>query len=191
MKLAVALDHLALLLLARRARREPPCDEATLGAHRHDDGVLDVLRLHQAQDLGAEVLRPFRPADAAARDGALAQVHAFELRTVDEDLVCRPWLRQPRNLAGIEFERQPWHAACRRHPGEVVGAQRGANDRQEGTQDAVLVRTHHGLDRAADGLLEQAARRRVPRVAPGASRCSNSRHSARAVRACEASTRSM
>ena len=52
-------------------------DEAALGADRDDHRVLDHLRLHQAEDLGAEVLAPVRPADAAARDLAAAQVDAL------------------------------------------------------------------------------------------------------------------
>jgi hypothetical protein len=31
-------------------------DEAALGADRHDDGVLDLLRLHEAEHFGAEIL---------------------------------------------------------------------------------------------------------------------------------------
>ena len=42
--------------------------EAALGTHRDDQGVLDHLGLHQAQDLSAEVLAAIGPADAAARD---------------------------------------------------------------------------------------------------------------------------
>ena len=44
--------------------------EPALRADRHDHRVLDHLRLHQAEDLGAVVLEPVRPADAAARDRA-------------------------------------------------------------------------------------------------------------------------
>jgi hypothetical protein len=41
--------------------------EAALGADRHDDGVLDLLGLDQAQHLGAEVFAAVRPAQAAPR----------------------------------------------------------------------------------------------------------------------------
>ncbi len=67
--------------------------EAALGADRHDHRVLDLLRLHQAQNLGAEILRPVGPADAAARHLAEAQMHALDPRRIDEDFVERP--RQP------------------------------------------------------------------------------------------------
>ena len=46
--------------------------EAALGANRHDDRVLDHLRLHQAKHLGAEILAPVRPAQATAGDPAAA-----------------------------------------------------------------------------------------------------------------------
>ena len=73
--------------------------EAALGADRHDDGVLDLLRLDQAEHLGAEILRPVGPAQAAARDLAEAQVHAFDARRIDENLVERSWQRQLVDLA--------------------------------------------------------------------------------------------
>jgi hypothetical protein len=51
--------------------------KTTFGADRHDDGVLDLLGLDQTQDFGAEVLAAVRPAQAATRDLATTQVHAF------------------------------------------------------------------------------------------------------------------
>ena len=53
--------------------------EPALGAHRHDHRVLDHLRLHQAQHLGAEILAPVRPAQPAARHLAAAQMDALDL----------------------------------------------------------------------------------------------------------------
>src|SRR6266540_3394105 len=43
-------------------------NESSLRADRHDDDVLHHLRLDEAEDLGAEVLGPVRPAKPAARD---------------------------------------------------------------------------------------------------------------------------
>jgi hypothetical protein len=54
--------------------------EAALGAGRHDHRVLDQLRLHQAEDLGAEIVAPVGPAQAAAGDRAAAQVDALDAR---------------------------------------------------------------------------------------------------------------
>ena len=102
----VARDHLGLERRAVAAARRPLDHEAALGPDRHDDAVLDHLRLHQAEHLGAEVLAPVRPADAAARDLAAAQVHAFDARRVDEDLVRRQRQRHLRHRRRIDLERQ-------------------------------------------------------------------------------------
>ena len=99
----VAADALLQERRAVAGRRRALDDEAALGAHRHDDRVLDHLRLHQAQDLGAEVLPPVGPAQAAARDLAAAQMHALDIGRVDEDLERRPRLRQARDPARVEL----------------------------------------------------------------------------------------
>ena len=103
---AVALDHLGLPGVAIVAGRQPLGDEAALGADRDDHRVLHHLRLHQAQDLGAEVLAPVGEPDAAARDLAAAQMNALDPRRVDEDLVARARQRQERELARLELDRQ-------------------------------------------------------------------------------------
>ena len=51
--------------------------ETALRTERHDHGVLDRLRLHQAQNLGAIVLGPVRPAQPTARDETEAQMHTL------------------------------------------------------------------------------------------------------------------
>ena len=73
-------------------------EEAALGTDRHDDRVLHHLRLDQAQHLGAEILAPIRPAQAAARDRAEAQVHAFDARAAHPDLAVRTRLGQVGHL---------------------------------------------------------------------------------------------
>ena len=84
--------------LAVGGRRRLLQHEAALGPDRHDDGVLDHLRLDEAKHLGAVILRPIGPAQPAARDLAAAQVNAFEARRVDEDLEHRLGLGQPLHL---------------------------------------------------------------------------------------------
>ena len=74
-------------------------DETALGADRHDECVLDVLGLHQAQNLRPEILAPVGPADAAASNIAHAQMHGFDPWAVDEDLELRPGQRQVGNPA--------------------------------------------------------------------------------------------
>ena len=86
-----ALRHAALavdLRVAGRGRRSLD-DEPALGPDRHDDRVLDLLGLDQAEDLGAEVLRPVRPAQPAAGDVAEPQVHPLQPRRVHPDLMRR------------------------------------------------------------------------------------------------------
>ena len=86
--------------------------EAALRADGNDHDVLHHLRLHEAQDLGAEILGPIGPAEPAARDRATAQVNAFEARRIDEDLEHRQRLGQAGHFRRIELERQEACAAC-------------------------------------------------------------------------------
>ena len=92
---------------ASRSRRvgQLLAEEAALGADRHDHGVLHHLRLDQAEHLGAEVVAPVGPAQAAARDRAEPQVHALDPRRVDEDLELRPRLGQVRDRRRLQLER--------------------------------------------------------------------------------------
>ena len=96
------------LLHVRLAVRSGGCalqHEPALRADRHDDDVLHHLRLDEAEHLGAEILRPVGPAQAAARDLAAAQVHALEAHRVHEDLEHRLRVGQPRHLRRVELER--------------------------------------------------------------------------------------
>ncbi len=132
-------------------QRWPLDDESALGPDRHDDGVLDGLRLDQTQDFGAEVVATVRPAQAAAGHRAEPQVHAFDPRRIDEDLVLGARQRQLVDQLGVQFDRQ--HVAG---PGrtlachKVIGAQRRLHQRREGAQDAVGVQTHQGVDVGGD-----------------------------------------
>ena len=161
----VAGDAFLLDVFARTAGGQTLGIEAALGAHRHDDGVLDVLRLHEAQHLGAEIFAAIRPADAATRHVAHAQVHAFDARAVDEDLELRSRQRQVRYGLRVELERHPALAAppSVRPCLIVVSAQRGADHGQVGAQDAVLVEAGHLVERAQDrpGGCARAARSRA------------------------------
>ena len=151
----VALDDLLEQRRAIAAGRWPLDDEASLGADGDDDGVLDRLRLHQPEHLGAEVLAPVRPADAAAGDPAAAQVHGLDARRVDEDLEHRPRLGQVGNEVGIELERQVRLRLAGGVRLEVVRAQHGADDAQEAAQDPVLVEALDGVDLALQPPLER------------------------------------
>ncbi len=73
-------DRLRLKCLASAVGRRALEHESALGADRDDQRVLDHLRLHQAEDLGAEVLAPVRPPQTAAGDLPPTQVDALDPR---------------------------------------------------------------------------------------------------------------
>ena len=118
-------------------------NETALGANRHNDRVLDLLRLDQAQDLGAEILAPVRPADAAARHLAAAQVNALHLRAVDENLGERARRRQVDDLGGIELEGEPRLRLAGRIALVMVGAPGAFDDIEKAADDAVFVQALH------------------------------------------------
>ena len=64
-----------------------------------------LLRLDEAKHFRAVVLSAVRPAQAAARDLAAAQVDALEARRVDEDLEKRTRQRELRDALRVELER--------------------------------------------------------------------------------------
>ena len=151
----VAAHDLGLERRAVRAAGRPLDDEAALGADRHDHAVLDRLRLHQAEHLGAEILAPVGPADAAARDLAAAQVDAFHPRRIDEDLERRPRQRQIGHRGGIDLERQI--RLVRRAVAAAlveVGPQGREDQPHVAAQDAVLVEVGDAVQTGAELGLE-------------------------------------
>ena len=95
--------------------------ESAFCARRHDNRVLDALRLHQAKDFRTEVVTPVRPAQATARHRSSAQVNAFHARRIDKYLTPRQRRRQAGDLCAIQFEGQS--LCCSRR--KCVGAYRG------------------------------------------------------------------
>ena len=189
----VAGDAFLLHVLARAAGGQALRIEAALGARRHDDRVLDVLRLHEAQHFGAEVLAPVRPAQAAARHVGHAQVHAFDARAVDEDLELRPRQRQLGDRVRIELERHPaLRARPSGHPSfdnSWCAASRGS---PSGRRAGCGPRRGSPPCRARAGCLRGCARRRSRAPCPSSANCVwNSRTSWRVIGACATSTRSM
>jgi hypothetical protein len=102
------------------------------------------------RDLGAEVLAPVGPADAAARDAPSAQMNAFHARAVDEDLDQRPRRGKLVDGAAVDLEGDPLLVL------PVVGAQRAAHGIEEAAQDAVFIERGHRIEfpreRRLDGL---------------------------------------
>jgi hypothetical protein len=135
----VALRPLGEPGLPVARRRQALGEEAALGADRHDHGILDLLRLDEAQDLGAEILRPVGPAQAAAGDVAEAQVQALDARTVDEDLVERPGQRQPFDFGAGELEGHRLAGEAVRAELKEARAPRRADEIDEAVKDAILV----------------------------------------------------
>ena len=146
----VARDPLLGQLLATAAGRRALDHEPALGADRDDQRVLDHLRLHQPQHLGAEVLGAVRPAQPTAGDLAAAQVHSLEARRVHEDLELRARRGQERDPLGVELERQKRSRGVVLVDHEIVGAQRRAHHRLEAAQDPVLVEAGDRVDRLPD-----------------------------------------
>ena len=147
--------------IAIRGRRRALEDEAALRAHRHDDRVLDHLRLHQTEDLGAEVLGPVGPAQPAAGNRSSAQVDALETRRVDPDLELRPRGGHARHLGRIELERQEGPARAVGAPSPKVRARSGVDQRDELAQHAILVEVGDLLQRELDGAHLARLRLRV------------------------------
>ena len=148
-ELAVARNAFGQHGIALTARGRTLDDEPALRTNRHDDRVLDHLRLDQAKYFGTEILAPVRPAQAATRDRAKAQMHAFDARRIDEDLAIRSRLRQLGQLRRVELEaRVVMRVAVMQLV--VVGAQRGADHRHEAAQDAVFVDARNAFEQEPD-----------------------------------------
>jgi len=130
-------------------------EERALRADRHDHGVLDHLRLHQAQHLGAEVVATVRPAQAAARDRAEAQVGTLDARAVDEDLEARPRLGQAGDGRRLELERDVGVHLPVGRTLEEVGAQGRPDQCAVGAQDAVVVEADHVVEGLGEPLLDR------------------------------------
>ena len=144
-ELAVAIDEIGV---ERRPRRQLALQhEAALRPDRDDDRVLHHLGLHQAEDLGAEVVVAIAPAQAAARDPAAAQVDALELARVHVDLEQRPRRDHAVDPPALDLDRE--HRPLR--PLIDVGAHGGANQVLEAAQDLVV-------EQAADAAQRRAHR---------------------------------
>ncbi len=154
----VAGDDLVGQLLA--VRRRLLDDEPTLRPDRDDQRVLDHLRLHQAEDLGPEVLAAVRPAQAAAGHGAAAQVHALDACGADEDLEARARSGKQRNARRIELEREIRLGRAASVRLEVVRSQHRAHDGEEAAQDPVLVEALDRVDRLLDLVRDRVRGRR-------------------------------
>ena len=109
--------------------------EPALRAGRHDHCVLDPLRFHQPEDLGAEIVAPVGPAQAAARDGAAAQMDPLDPARIDEDFAIGDRLGEIGDLGRVDLESQRFG----RCGGEGIGAQDRVDQRIVEPQQAVVI----------------------------------------------------
>src|SRR5205085_11344476 len=131
--------------VARSAFRRPRRHEPALGADGHDDGILRLLGLHQTEDFGAEILRPVRPANAAARNLAETQVHGLEPRRIDEHLIERPGHRHLLHLAAFEFGGDRRFRAAFGIDLIEIRPYRRADRAREPAQDAIFIEAFDAL----------------------------------------------
>ncbi len=146
----VAFDCLGRELIAQIGR--PLDDKAALRSDRHDDRVLDRLCLHQAEDLGAEILLSIRPANPAASNPAGAHVHALHPRAVDVDFEERPRQRQQVDLAAGELDREIRLWLSGRQLLKIVRPHGLQNKREVAAQDAVLIEACDRIEGVIDRL---------------------------------------
>ncbi len=150
----VAGDALGHPLVALAGVGQLLAEEAALGADRHDHGVLDHLRLDQAEHLRAEVVAPVGPAQAAAGHRAEPQVHALDPRGVDEDLELGPRLGQVRDRVRLELEGDVGLRQALAVDLVVVRAQGRLDERQVGPQDPVVVEAGDVVEGPVDAVLD-------------------------------------
>ena len=147
--------------------------EAALGAHRHDHRILDLLRLHQPQYFGAEILAPVTPADAATGDGPETQMHAFHVGGIDEDFPPGPRRRQFIQLFAVQLDGDIGFGPPLRIRLIVIGAQHILDHIAEAADDAVVVQAGHIAKRGFDPLLQPRRVRRASAPRPVTSRAWN------------------
>ena len=154
----VGADGLGLLGVAIAAGahdgRQTFREEPALGPDRHDDGVLDLLGLHQTQNLGAEVVAAVRPAQATTGDRAEAQVNALDMRCPDEDFAERLGQGQVGQFARGDLDRDVRLVPAVGPGLVVVGALDRLDQQSHPAQGAVMIEALHVLEQGVD-LLDQ------------------------------------
>ena len=148
----VALDHFFHQRLA--LRRRPLHDKAAFRADRHDNRVLHLLRLDQAEDLAAEILQPVGPAEPATGDLAEPEMHGLDPRAIDEDLNHRFRQFETVDVLAVELERDVGLRPTAHGGLEEIGAQGAQNQVQAAPQDAVLIEIADVVERLFDLRLQ-------------------------------------
>jgi hypothetical protein len=91
-------------LVAAAADRQALGIETALGTDRHDDGILDLLRLDQAEHLGAVILRTDPTSATRRARRAEPQMNALDFRTIDKDLPERSRFGKPSSFFGSSLK---------------------------------------------------------------------------------------
>src|SRR5208282_6161133 len=114
------------------------------------DNILHLLRLGEARNLRAEILRPVRPAQAPPRDWAAAQVDRLEAGRINEYFCERLGSGQPTDLAAPKFEGDSLRRVSVFAALVEIGAQRGVHYGQQVAEDAILIEYGYFIERCLD-----------------------------------------
>ncbi len=128
--------------------------EAALGAHRHDHRILDLLRLHQAQDLGAEILAAGRTSAGRRAMRPKRRCTPSMLGGIDENLPPRTRRGKFIQLGGVELQGDVRFgiAVCIALP--EIGPQHRVDHILEAADDAVVIQRRHVTQRRGDLLFD-------------------------------------
>ena len=136
--------------VGRAARRQELGIESALGPDGHDDGVLDLLGLHKAQHLGAEVIAPIAPPQPAAGYRPEAQVHALDIDAPDEDFPIGLWRGQVGELIARHLEGDVGLGFPVRAGLIEIGPQDRADQKGHSAQHPVMIQAFNALQRLDD-----------------------------------------
>src|SRR5262249_16301019 len=103
------------------------------------------------ENLGAEILRPVRPAYPAARHFAEAQMHRFQPRRIKKDLVERTRRRDSVELAAGELDGKHLFWPRIAAPLEKIGGYRRRDRTDEIANDAIFIEAVDCWQRGFDG----------------------------------------
>ena len=135
----VARDAFFLLGFAVGVFRHAFAHKAAFRTNGHDYRVFHLLRFNEAQHFGTEIFKTVRPAQAATRHFATAQVNAFDTRRADENLVGRTRLGHTRYFRRFKLVGNVILEAAIASFLVIVGAQRGLDQLHETAQQLVVI----------------------------------------------------
>ena len=135
----IASNTLSLDLFSADFLMQIASDKTAFSTDRYDHRVLNLLRLNQTQDFGAEIFLAIRPAQTTAGDLATAQVHTLDPWTVYVGLKHRNRTRNIADLPRAQFKahirlRQPLRIHLK-----VVGSQGGFDQCQQPPHNPIIV----------------------------------------------------